>query len=104
MNGHYLLVQDAKYAYTSSNNKVEPRSAITLDGPGRTLFVAVTLDGLARILLDLGAVDGLNLDGGGSTTLVVKETIRNRPVDTGGERPVLDAVYSGHGGYGLYAN
>jgi hypothetical protein len=113
VNGSYPLVRDAKYAYTGNNNSVDPRSAIAVDGPGRTLFVTVTgkkarsgakLDELSRILLDLGAVDGLNLDGGGSTTLVVKETIRNRPADTAGERAVADSVYIGHGGYGLYAN
>ncbi|MFF9817959.1 phosphodiester glycosidase family protein [Streptomyces sp. NPDC014006] len=111
VNGHYPLVQDGEYAYAGSNVKVDPRTAV--DGYGRTLFVAVTgkstrngvtLDELARILLDLGAVDGLNLDGGGSTTLVVEQTVRNRPSDATGERAVADSVYIGHGGYGLYAD
>ncbi|MEV0975689.1 phosphodiester glycosidase family protein [Streptomyces sp. NPDC049915] len=54
----------------------------------------MTLDELARILLDLGAVDGLNLDGGGSTTLVVEQTVRNRPSDATGERAVATACTS----------
>ncbi|MFS0697894.1 phosphodiester glycosidase family protein [Streptomyces nitrosporeus] len=112
VNGHYPLVRDARYAYTGTNVKVDPRTAIAVDGPGRTLFVTVTgrtgrdgvtLDGLAAILLDLGAVDALNLDGGGSTTLVVEQTVRNRPSDATGERAVADSVYIGYGGYGLYA-
>ncbi|NEB09670.1 phosphodiester glycosidase family protein [Streptomyces coelicoflavus] len=39
----------------------------------------VTLGELVRILLDLGAVDGLNVDSGGSTTLIVEQSIVNRP-------------------------
>ncbi|MFF6963564.1 phosphodiester glycosidase family protein [Streptomyces anthocyanicus] len=113
VNGHYPLVHNAQYAYTGQNTAVDPRSAIAVDGPGRTLFVTatgksgrngVTLDEFARILLDLGAVDGLNMDGGGSTTLVVEQAVVNRPSDSTGERPVADSLYIGHGGYGHYAD
>ncbi|MGQ4427003.1 phosphodiester glycosidase family protein, partial [Streptomyces violaceoruber] len=113
VNGHYPLVHNAQYAYTGQNTAVDPRSAIAVDGPGRTLFVTatgksgrngVTLDEIARILLDLGAVDGLNMDGGGSTTLVVEQAVVNRPSDSTGERPVADSLYIGHGGYGHYAD
>lgn len=106
-------MHNAQYAYTGQNTAVDPRSAIAVDGPGRTLFVTatgksgrngVTLDEFARILLDLGAVDGLNMDGGGSTTLVVEQAVVNRPSDSTGERPVADSLYIGHGGYGHYAD
>jgi len=36
--------------------------------------------------------DALNLDGGGSTTMVVQGKIVNRPSDAGGPRPVSDAI------------
>ncbi len=47
---------------------------------------------LTEILRKLGAVEALNLDGGGSTTLVVRGTIANRPSDAAGERPVANAL------------
>ena len=46
----------------------------------------------AAILRSLGAVDGVNLDGGGSSTMVVGDDVVNRPTDATGERPVGDAV------------
>jgi exopolysaccharide biosynthesis protein len=40
---------------------------------------------------DLGAVEALNLDGGGSTTLWMRGHVINRPSD-GAERPVSNAL------------
>ncbi|MFF3949262.1 phosphodiester glycosidase family protein [Streptomyces sp. NPDC001902] len=54
----------------------------------------------ANLLHDLGAVDALNMDGGGSTTLVWQNAFANTPSD-GQERPVADAVFAGPGGYPL---
>ncbi len=113
VNGTYLLVRDAAYAYTGSNIKSDPRTSIGADGYGRTMLVTVTgtkgragatLDELAKLMLHLGAVDALNLDGGGSTAMVVGATLVTPSQEKDGtERPVGDAVYVGHGGYGLYA-
>jgi len=36
--------------------------------------------------------DALNLDGGGSTTMVVRGDVVNQPSDATGERPVGDAL------------
>ncbi len=87
-----------------------PRTAAGIaDGGRRLVLVAVDgrregwsagmrLDELGRLMLALGADDAINLDGGGSTTLVVRDpvgdTLRigNRPSDKGGERPVGDAL------------
>ena len=52
----------------------------------------MTLEELASVLIELGAVEAINLDGGGSTTLVVKGRILNHPSDPTGERPVSDAI------------
>ncbi|MER5883740.1 phosphodiester glycosidase family protein [Streptomyces sp. NPDC001941] len=112
VNGHYELVRNAAYAYTGNNTDSAPRTAIGADGAARTLLVTVsgrttragvTLDELARVMQDLGAVDALNLDGGGSTTMVLGQRIVNRPSDATGERAVADSVYAGFGGYGLLA-
>lgn len=79
-----------------------PRSAVGLRPDGRLLLVTVdgrrpptstgvSLDEMAEILLRLGCVEGLNLDGGGSTTFWAKGTLRNRPSD-GRERAVSSAL------------
>lgn len=82
-------------------NGRHPRTAFALTGEGKFLFV--TLDGrqatstgmtlaeLAGYLHSLGAVEAINLDGGGSTTMVVNGAIRNSPSD-GRERAVSDAI------------
>jgi exopolysaccharide biosynthesis protein len=80
-----------------------PRTAIAALGGGRALLAVVdgrqpglsigmTLAELARLLIEFGAVEAINLDGGGSTTMVVKGAIVNRPSDPTGERPVSDAI------------
>jgi len=87
-----------------------PRTAIGIANNGKRLLLVVvdgrqkpysdgmTLRELATLMLALGARDALNLDGGGSTTMVVenlksgKLEIANHPSDPTGERPVGDAL------------
>lgn len=57
----------------------------------------LTLRELASVLIELGALDALNLDGGGSTSLVHNGNLRNRPreehgVDLLGGRPIVTAI------------
>jgi exopolysaccharide biosynthesis protein len=47
---------------------------------------------LADLLIEFGAIEAINLDGGGSTTMVVRNSLVNRPSDASGERPVSDAI------------
>jgi len=66
-----------------------PRAALAVTGDGRLLALAcdgrarddagLTLAELAELLAELGAVDAMNLDGGGSTSLVCGGTLRNVP-------------------------
>jgi exopolysaccharide biosynthesis protein len=65
---------------------------LVVDGRQPSVSVGMSLAELARLLIELGAHDGINLDGGGSTTMVVKGTVVNRPSDPTGERPVSDAI------------
>ena len=58
---------------------------------GRTAN-GVSLTMLADLLLEFGAVEAINLDGGGSTTMVIKNKLVNKPSDATGERPVSDAI------------
>jgi exopolysaccharide biosynthesis protein len=65
---------------------------VTVDGRQPGVSVGMSLQALAELLLEFGAVEAINLDGGGSTTMVVHNMIVNKPSDQTGERPVSDAI------------
>lgn len=65
---------------------------LVVDGRQPALSIGMSLDELARFLVELGAVEAINMDGGGSTTMVVQGSIVNRPSELTGERPVSDAI------------
>lgn len=80
-----------------------PRTMVGVDARSRLLLVAV--DGrqagrsaglsileAAQVMRALGAVTAMNLDGGGSTTLVLEGQVVNRPSDPSGEREDGDAI------------
>lgn len=80
-----------------------PRTAVGARHDGVLLFLVAdgrapgrshgaSLPELQEILLELGAVDAVNLDGGGSTTLVVEGRVINHPSDRAGERENGDAL------------
>jgi exopolysaccharide biosynthesis protein len=57
----------------------------------------LTLPELADVLVGLGARDAINLDGGGSTTLVHRRHLLNRPYSTQDQaapesRPIVSAL------------
>jgi len=78
-----------------------PRTAVGVNASGELLLVTVdgrqgisagaSLPELARRMKDLGAVNAINLDGGGSTTAVVRGWVVNSP-SGGKERPVANAL------------
>ena len=92
---------------TTDNNELHPRTAIGIDGDQRLLHLVVadgrsessggeTLLQLAQLLQSLGDEEGLNLDGGGSSTMVAEDpagtlAVRNVPSD-GSERPVPNGL------------
>jgi hypothetical protein len=65
---------------------------VVVDGRHPGVSIGMTLGELAALLIDLGATEAINLDGGGSTTMVVKGKVMNQPSDASGERPVSDAI------------
>lgn len=80
----------------------QPRTAVGVTADRRLLLVVVdgrqsgysvgmTLRELAQLMMDLGAVEAVNLDGGGSSEMVVNGLVANRPSD-GGERLVSSAL------------
>jgi hypothetical protein len=76
-----------------------PRTAVGVSRDSSTLYV-VTVDGrraqsvgmtlveLAELMRSLGAWDAMNLDGGGSTAMIVGGRLVNVPSDSVGERTV----------------
>jgi exopolysaccharide biosynthesis protein len=52
----------------------------------------LTIVQFAFLMKWLGATEALNLDGGGSTTMVLKNKIINVPSDPSGERAVASAL------------
>jgi exopolysaccharide biosynthesis protein len=125
--GGPFLVRKGAVSVDAANQKFDdafalkrhPRTAIGRTRDGDLWLVAVdgrqqvsdgaTLDEMAHIMLDLGCVDAINLDGGGSTAINVFGLTLNRPSD-GKERPVANGVLffgpkrnPGEGGYKLSA-
>jgi hypothetical protein len=64
---------------------------VTVSGRGADGSAGMTLRELAGFFVRLGASDALNLDGGGSTTLVIDGEVQNSPSD-GLERAVSSAL------------
>ena len=63
-----------------------------IDGRQPDHSIGMTLPDLARLAERLHLRDALNLDGGGSTTLVANSRILNMPSDPTGPRPISDAI------------
>ncbi len=81
-----------------------PRTAVGYDADENLLWVIVvdgrqpdysdgmTLPELATVFEALKVEEAVNLDGGGSTVMVLEGETVSRPSDSGGERPVVNAV------------
>jgi hypothetical protein len=54
---------------------------VVVDGRQPGYSMGLTIPDAANLLIHLGATEGINLDGGGSTTLAVGGTVVNRPSD-----------------------
>ncbi len=74
---------------------------VTVDGRQPGFSEGMTLEELADFMLNKlaeythsgdNAYQALNLDGGGSTTMIVRQQVVNRPSDETGERPVANAL------------
>ncbi|MCK2219152.1 phosphodiester glycosidase family protein [Actinomadura sp. ATCC 31491] len=112
--GNWVLVKDG-VAQNSTDPAAHPRTAVGFSADGRTMHLltvdgrqadsrGVTLNELAAMMIDLGAANAINLDGGGSSTLLAREPgaaevqVENSPSD-GGERHVPNglALYAPEG-------
>lgn len=105
--GGNILINNGQVNTSLKNNK-SPRTAIGINKDNSVVYL-VTVDGrnnsslgmgeleLAEFLKSIGVYQGLNLDGGGSTTMGIKfsgdekTTLMNTPSD-GGQRPIVSGV------------
>lgn len=100
--GTTAVTDDAEVFFGTGIPNVHPRTAVGVTEAGGLLLVVVDgrqsisrgvdLNELARLLRDLGAVEAVNLDGGGSSTLVVQGHLLNRPTGGTTQREVVTAV------------
>ncbi|MCX6134935.1 MAG: phosphodiester glycosidase family protein [Ignavibacteriales bacterium] len=85
--------------FPSFSSQRNPRSGVGFSRDSTTVYffavdgrqttsVGMTLYEFADIMIAQGVYQGLNLDGGGSTTFVLEGAIMNVPSDATGERPV----------------
>ncbi len=65
---------------------------ITVDGRNPQVSIGMTFAELQRLAFDLKLYYALNLDGGGSTTMVVNGALVNHPSDPAGPRRVSDGL------------
>lgn len=103
--GRISVEDEANIIARTSGRSRQPRTAVgirdrtlvlaTVDGRRRGQSVGMTFAELARFMVELGCQQAMALDGGGSTTMWVRGSVRNRPSD-GVERPVANSlvVYS----------
>jgi hypothetical protein len=96
MGGDTMLVKDGRIVVPTFCGsyfcQAQPRTAIGVNADGNVMMVVVdgrqaryslgvSMRGFARLMKGLGAVDALNLDGGGASTMVVEGKVVNRPSD-----------------------
>jgi hypothetical protein len=107
--GYPMLLRDGRHVFENTDAILSgfsvtqhPRTAVATLADGSLLLVAVdgrseaskgmSLTQLTDFLVSLGAVNALNLDGGGSTVMIVGDSIVNHPSDKEGERAVANAL------------
>jgi hypothetical protein len=102
-NGRSTAEAEAEQFNADFSRQRHPRTAVgwradgllvlvTVDGRQPPKSVGMTIAELAALMIELSCVEALNLDGGGSTTMVINNRVVNHPSDQSGERPVSDAL------------
>jgi len=113
LGGRPVLVRNGRVVPSATRSEFasgrHPRTIVSRTRSGEVLLVTVdgrqpgftrgmTLGEAARLMVRLGAVEAINLDGGGSPTFVVRGQVVNRPSDRlirRGKRDLLAAVPAG---------
>ena len=101
-NGEIRITTNEEVFFGSSIPKIHPRTAAGYRKNGE--LVLLVIDGrqvnsrgvdlmeLAIIMKDLDCIEAINLDGGGSSAMVVDGKLLNRPSGTSSQREVMSAI------------
>lgn len=99
--GNTILVNNG--VNVGASGDIHPRTAagfnadstkfylFTVDGRQPGYSIGMSYNQLAAYMMEWGVHNGLNLDGGGSSTMVVRGQVKNSPSDPGGERTVSNS-------------
>jgi hypothetical protein len=103
VSGDRYLIQYGKYNEAITNVTKAPRTAVGLSQQGKLILIVadgrtsqsagLSFREVSNVLLEFGAVTAINLDGGGSSAMWIKDRIVNVPIDEnvpGKERPVAN--------------
>ncbi len=100
--GEIRVTSHEEVFFGTASDEEHPRSAagVTADGELIVMVVdgrqresrGVDLRELAELMRDVGCIEALNLDGGGSATLVVDGLLVNRPLGSESQREVMSAL------------
>jgi exopolysaccharide biosynthesis protein len=100
--GQTRITANEEVFFGTTIPEVHPRTAAARTADGSLILMVVdgrqpgsrgvNLEELAALLRGVGAVDAVNLDGGGSSTLVVNGSLVNRPVGVALQREVMSAI------------
>lgn len=101
-NGEINVTTDEEVFFGTAIPYTHPRTAAGVTADGKLLLMlvdgrrresrGVMLEELAAMMVGVGAEEALNLDGGGSSSLVVNGKLLNNPAGRGTEREVMTAV------------
>lgn len=100
--GRVQVTVDEEVFFGTSIPEIHPRTAAGRTANGALVLMVVDgrqplsrgvgLEELAVLMRDIGAREALNLDGGGSVTMVVRGKLVNRPVGGPYQREVMSAL------------
>lgn len=97
-----FVTADEEIFFDSPIPNVHPRTAVGVAADGSLILMVVdgrqrlsrgvSLDELATMMRSVGAVRAINLDGGGSSAMVLNSVLMNRPVGGKTEREVASVI------------
>ncbi len=100
--GEVRVTSHQEVFFGTASEEAHPRSAAGVTAAGELIVIVVDgrqresrgvdLRELAELMRDVGCVEALNLDGGGSSTLVVDGALVNRPLGSESQREVMSAL------------
>ena len=101
-NGEIFVSVEQEVFFNSPVSGVQPRSAVGYTEDDYLILLVVDgrqansrgvyLEELALIMRDIGCIEALNLDGGGSSVLLVDGYLINRPFGFKSSREIMSAI------------